>query len=286
MPGLLLVEQRAARAGARRTAGTSRRCPPRRTRRRGPSPLARLHDVDDSVVDADRAPTRPPVGRRSPPAAAVVRQPRVTDCALLRRQRAAVFLELADALDHHQSGAAVNADLLQQPLTICGAIGSETSASSSTVGRRRSRSRRRTRPSPEPFGQHDRDRESPPFRTSASAAARSSGARCRRRPSSVADAQRRPPLQRRDELRLNADPSSSTTATRIRARRRVPLVAEDRREDREEHDRQQERQRLRDAVALEVQPADAQQRQRHRSPSSRSSRPVRWMKTSLQRRAA
>src|SRR5690348_518895 len=58
--------------------------------------------------------------------------------------------------------------------------------------------------------------------------------------------------------------------------RRVPLIAEDRREDRKEDDGQQERERLHDAVAPDVDPADAQQCADH----SRSSRPVRAIKTS------
>jgi hypothetical protein len=82
-------------------------------------------------------------------------------------------------------------------------------------------------------------------------------------------------LQRLDELRgirglVFVDDRHAHLA------RRRPLVAEDRGEDREEHDRQRERGACADTIALEIDPADPKECADH----SRSSRPVRAMKTS------
>ena len=173
--GIDLVEQRAAGARAPRTAGTSRRRRRRRTRpgsRSCPSASRRRCRCRRRTLPA--RPARP--CRRPPHAGFIVRQPRVDGGALLRASapprtsrtgRCPPFII--------RSGAAVIVTFCSRPPTICGATGSDTSASSWIRGAPAAADRRRPRVAPRPFGRTTATGTSP-FLTSSSAAARSSSA--------------------------------------------------------------------------------------------------------------
>ena len=241
-----------------RTAGTSRRCPRRRTRSR----LSRLPWRITSTVSM----AMPKMPRRAACGAAAAwrrrlacswASQRIHRGALLRRQRAGVALELRDATLHqdvrrrrHRHFLQQAVDHLRRDLDPRRRPAAARAAPAAWPKRRCARR--------QPARQNDRDRHVPVahqlFR----------GGAIQRRALAVR-VDRRPHAQtllrrgvRRSDRRLSSLSSSSTTATRIRARGALPWLPNTVAKIEKKIDRQQEGQRLRDAIALEVGPADPQ----------------------------
>ncbi len=168
-----------------RTAGTSRRCRPRRTRRA----IRRRLSVRITSTTSTLTPMPPAAGGDpAPPAGRPCAFSRGSHCVdrrlLLRRQRARVLLELAHASLHQQVGRRRHRHLLQQAehhlrRDRIRDVGEQLNRRPAAARSRSSRT-----PPPIPFGITTATGTSP-SRTSASAAARSSAAPApaRRRPS-------------------------------------------------------------------------------------------------------
>ena len=152
---LFLLEQRAAGARSTRTAGTSRRCRPRRTRRSSalPSPGCMTLTISIGQPEAPTAAARDVCGSGLMPPRLICASPRIERRTLRRRERSAVLLEHRECPRSPSiSGAAVKLTFCSNPCTTCGAIGSDTSASSWTVAAVPASSLQNRRAPPRPFG--------------------------------------------------------------------------------------------------------------------------------------